>query len=185
MLDVRNQTIPIPRIQAVRIRQPLLWRPFGWVRIEIDVAGYGQGGQQESGRSALVPVAPAAEAFDVLHAVLATVPAAGPDALELQRAPRRARWRAPFQHRRLAYAVTDAALVTRSGWLTARHDVALYARARISLCGMLNRPFGAAVHSRQASEIRCRSAGVRTSRCTMRARMSTPRCAMMSSTRAA
>ncbi|GAA3382273.1 PH domain-containing protein [Cryptosporangium minutisporangium] len=130
MLDVRNQTIPIPRIQAVRIRQPLLWRPFGWVRIEIDVAGYGQGGEQENGRSALVPVAPAAEAFAVLHAVLPTVPSAGPDALELRPAPARARWRAPFQYRRLAYTVTDTALVTRGGWLTARHDVALHARAQ-------------------------------------------------------
>ncbi|SHM50223.1 PH domain-containing protein [Cryptosporangium aurantiacum] len=130
MLDVRNQTIPIPRIQAVRIRQPLLWRPFGWVRIEIDVAGYGAGGQQESGRSALVPVAPAAEAFAVLHAVLPTVPADGPDAIGLHPAPVRARWRAPFQYRRLAYAITDTALVTRSGWLTARHDVALHARAQ-------------------------------------------------------
>lgn len=130
MLDVRNQTIPISRIQAVRIRQPLLWRPFGWVRIEIDVAGYGQGGQQESGRSALVPVAPAAEAFAVLHAVLPTVPHAGPDALELHPAPPQARRRAPLQYRRLAYAMTDSALVTRGGWLTARHDVARYARAQ-------------------------------------------------------
>lgn len=130
MLDVRNQTVPISRIQAVRIRRPLLWRPFGWVRIEIDVAGYGQGGEHENGRSALVPVAPAAEAFAVLHAVLATVPAEGPDALGLVPAPARARRRAPFQHRRLAYAITDVALVTRSGWLTARHDVALFARAQ-------------------------------------------------------
>ncbi|GAA0260511.1 PH domain-containing protein [Cryptosporangium japonicum] len=130
MLDVRNQTVPISRIQAVRIRRPLLWRPFGWVRIEIDVAGYGEGGEQESGRSALVPVASAAEAFAVLHAVLPTVPEAGPDALGLTPAPPRARRRAPFQHRRLAYAITDVALVTRSGWLTARHDVALFARAQ-------------------------------------------------------
>ncbi|WP_051571159.1 PH domain-containing protein [Cryptosporangium arvum] len=130
MLDVRNQTVPISRIQAVRIRRPLLWRPFGWVRIEIDVAGYGEGGQQESGRSALVPVASAEEAFAVLHAVLPAVPAAGPDALGLTPAPPRARKRAPFQHRRLAYAITDVALVTRSGWLTARHDVALFARAQ-------------------------------------------------------
>jgi len=130
MLDVRNQTIPLSRIQAVRIRRPLLWRPFGWVRIEIDVAGYGQGGEHESGRSALVPVALAAEAFAVLHAVLPTVPEAGPDALGLVPAPPRARRRAPFQHRRLAYAITDVALVTRAGWLTARHDVALFARAQ-------------------------------------------------------
>lgn len=130
MLDVRNQTVPLSRIQAVRIRQPLLWRPFGWVRIEIDVAGYGQGGQQESGRSALVPVALAAEAFAVLHAVLPTVPEAGPDALGLIPAPPPARRRAPFQYRRLAYAITDVALVTRAGWLTARHDVALFARAQ-------------------------------------------------------
>jgi putative membrane protein len=75
-------------------------------------------------------VAPAAEAFTVLNAVLPTVPAAGPDAIGLHPAPPQARRRAPFQFRRLGYAVTDSALVTRGGWLTARHDVALYARAQ-------------------------------------------------------
>jgi putative membrane protein len=130
MLDVRNQTIPISRIQAVRIRRPLLWRPFGWVRIELDVAGYDKGGQREQGRSALVPVARAAGAFAVLHEVLPSVPAEGPDVLGLEPAPQRARWRAPLQHSRLGYVVTETTLVTRGGWLTPWHDVALHARAQ-------------------------------------------------------
>lgn len=131
MLDVRNQTIPISRVQAVRIRRPLLWRPFGWVRIELDVAGYDKGGRvREEGRSALVPVARAADAYAVLHAVLPAVPADGPDALGLQPAPPRARWRAPLQHSRLGYAVTESTLVTRGGWLTPWHDIALHARAQ-------------------------------------------------------
>ena len=130
MLEVRNQTIPISRIQAVRIRRPLLWRLFGWVRIELDVAGYDKGGHREQGRSALVPVARAADAFAVLHLVLPTVPAEGPDALGLEPAPRRAIWRAPLQHSRLGYAITETALVTRGGWLTPWHDVALHARAQ-------------------------------------------------------
>ena len=32
LLDTRSQTIPPGRVQAVRIREPLLWRRFGWVR---------------------------------------------------------------------------------------------------------------------------------------------------------
>jgi putative membrane protein len=114
----------------VRIRRPLLWRLFGWVRIELDVAGYDKGGNREEGRSALVPVARAAEAFAVLHAVLPTVPAEGPDALGLHRVPKQARWRAPLQYGRLGYAITDTALVTRGGFLAIRYDVALHARAQ-------------------------------------------------------
>jgi putative membrane protein len=34
-----SETIPYRRIQAVRQVQPLLWRPLGWCRLEVDIAG--------------------------------------------------------------------------------------------------------------------------------------------------
>jgi putative membrane protein len=131
MLDIRNQTVPVNRVQGVRIRRPLLWRPFGWVRVEIDVAGYGhEGAEHESGRSALIPVATEAVAYAVLHAVFPAVPEAGPEALDIQPPPRRARIFAPLQFGRLGYAITDTVLLTRNGWPTASYDVILHARAQ-------------------------------------------------------
>ncbi|MCW2715453.1 MAG: putative rane protein, partial [Frankiales bacterium] len=59
LLDTRSQTIPVGRIQTVRVLEPLLWRPFGWVRVEVDVAGYGATrGEEQAATSALLPVAP-------------------------------------------------------------------------------------------------------------------------------
>jgi putative membrane protein len=39
LLDTSAETIPSGRIQAVQMIEPLLWRPLGWVRLEVDVAG--------------------------------------------------------------------------------------------------------------------------------------------------
>ena len=39
LLQTISETVPYGRIQAVRRVQPLLWRPFGWCRLEVDVAG--------------------------------------------------------------------------------------------------------------------------------------------------
>ena len=38
LLQTRAETIPHGRVQAVRWVEPLWWRPFGWVRLEVDVA---------------------------------------------------------------------------------------------------------------------------------------------------
>ncbi|HEV2087306.1 MAG TPA: PH domain-containing protein, partial [Cryptosporangiaceae bacterium] len=129
LLDVSNQTFPRTRIQAVRVRRPLLWRPFGWIRVEVDIAGYGGGNDQQS-TGALVPVAVSQAAFATLHDVMPAVPADGPDALGLHPAPPAARWRAPLQASRLGYGVTPEVLVTRYGWPMLRHDIAVHARAQ-------------------------------------------------------
>ncbi|MDT7549026.1 MAG: putative rane protein, partial [Actinomycetota bacterium] len=61
LLDTRSQTIPPGRVQSVRVLQPLFWRPWGWVRVEVDVAGYERSrGEEQSATSALLPVAPRA-----------------------------------------------------------------------------------------------------------------------------
>ncbi len=129
LLETRTQTVAPGRVQAVRIRRPLLWRPFGWVRVEIAVAGYSAAGQQEQRTGALVPVADEATALALLRTVFPQLP---PDlsALAMTPAPRRARWLAPLQFRRLAATTTEQLFITRSGWLTEHNDIAVLARAQ-------------------------------------------------------
>jgi putative membrane protein len=109
------ETIPRGRVQAVKLVEPILWRPFGWVRLQVDIAGgeRDREGGASSTRSArtLVPVGTKQEA-DVLVAYL--LPKL-PD--ELRRAPSRARYKAPLSYRRLAWATNDDVVVTRQGRL--------------------------------------------------------------------
>lgn len=119
LLDTRSSTIPPGRVQAVRLREPLLWRRFGWVRVEVDVAGYGAGGEEQTATGALLPVAPRQLALDLVARVLGSPlpPADRP-------VPRAARWRAPLQLRRLRLGLDDRLVVVTSGVLTTTTDVA-------------------------------------------------------------
>jgi putative membrane protein len=119
LLDTRSQTIPHDRVQTVRVLEPLFWRPFGWVRVEVDVAGYAGGrGEQQSETNALLPVAPRALAEALVGRVLG---GAVPDAAAP--VPRRTRWRAPLSAPRLRAGLDERHLVTTHGVLTTTTDV--------------------------------------------------------------
>jgi len=72
LLDTLSQTLPPGRIQALRISQPPLWRPLGWYRIQVNVAGYGTPGQdgQRSARTTLLPVGTLQDVTALLDLVL-------------------------------------------------------------------------------------------------------------------
>jgi len=126
LLDTRSQTIPSGRVQTVRVREPLLWRRQGWVRLEVDVAGYAGGrGEEQAATSALLPVAPRALAESLLERVLG-----GPLPAASLAAPRRARLRAPLQHRRLRVGVDATHLVATYGVLTTTTDVVPLAKVQ-------------------------------------------------------
>ncbi|MCA1722111.1 MAG: PH domain-containing protein, partial [Actinobacteria bacterium] len=125
LLDTRTQTIPPGRVQAVRVLEPLLWRRRGWVRVEVDVAGYAGGSEEQAATSALLPVAPRALAEALVGRVLGgalPVAAAG--------VPDRARWRAPLSARRLRAGLDDRHLVTTYGVLTTTTDVVPLAKVQ-------------------------------------------------------
>lgn len=125
LLDTRTQTIPPGRVQAVRIVEPLLWRRFDWVRVEVDVAGYSGGGDQQTTTGALLPVAPRALAVALVARVLgAPLPTAD------RPVPPAARWRAPLQVRRLRVGVDARHVVSTSGVLTTTTDVAPLAKVQ-------------------------------------------------------
>ena len=107
LIDTRSQTLAEGRIQAVRITRPLLWRPFGWVKVSVNVAGYAPGATARSATtSTLLPVAPHAEADWLVRRV---VPGLDIDLsrLSLAPAPRRARWIWPVTYTGLGIALTD------------------------------------------------------------------------------
>ena len=119
LLDTRTQTIPGGRVQGVRVLEPLLWRRRGWVRVEVDVAGYErERREQQALTSALLPVAPRAFGLALAARVLgAELPE------HLVPAPPAARWRAPLSARRLGLGLDGRHLVTTTGVLTTTTDV--------------------------------------------------------------
>jgi putative membrane protein len=125
LLETRVQTIPPGRIQALRFVEPIAWRPFGWVRVEVDVAGYhAKGGRgnaiERRATSALLPIAPRSLAVAIVSRVTDGVDLAQ---LVLPRPPRRARFRSPLAWHNLGVAWSGAHAVTRTGILTRRTDV--------------------------------------------------------------
>jgi putative membrane protein len=104
LLQTRTETIPFGRIQAVRWVEPLLWRRFGWVRLEVDVARQRASQQREEGSSqlsrTLLPVGGRDHAAWLLQRVL---PGAVPIPPPSSRPPRRAILRAPLSFHLLAF----------------------------------------------------------------------------------
>jgi putative membrane protein len=137
LLETRAQTVPPGRVQAVQMSQTLMWRRRDWWKLQVNVAGYGGGagadGQQKE--TVLLPVATRAEAFRVLSVVLPDLGHPDPvglleagltgtsqgaaqgevDAAGYTGAPRRSRWLDPWSWRRHGVAVTERALLLRSG----------------------------------------------------------------------
>jgi putative membrane protein len=111
LLQTRAETIPHGRVQAVRWVEPLWWRPFGWVRLEIDVARRrdAERGERQSGATskALLPVGTREQARWLLSRVL---PGAVGELPATEGVPARAVWRVPLA-RRYARLHVDPAYV--------------------------------------------------------------------------
>ena len=113
LLDTTAETIPNGRIQAVRMVEPLLWRPFGWCRVEVDVAGRhrreGEGSPESRQLRALLPVGTREEARLILGRILPGAPEA------VLVPPTRARYKSPLRYHNLAWGQTTTCVVTSSG----------------------------------------------------------------------
>jgi putative membrane protein len=114
LLSTVAETIPLRRVQAVRMIEPLLWRPLGWCRLEIDVAGSpGRDRSDGSGRmrKTLLPVGGHDVAGQLMRTVLGTEPPA------LRHPPRRARQKAPLSYHFLASGHDAATAMAVTGRL--------------------------------------------------------------------
>ncbi len=57
LLSRHHSTVPLERVQAVRIEESLLRRPFGLVTLKVETAGGAQQGQRSGESEAFVPIA--------------------------------------------------------------------------------------------------------------------------------
>jgi putative membrane protein len=136
LLDLRSQTIPPQRVQAIELRWPLLWRLKGWLHARIDVAGYGgHDGTAGIRAGTLLPVTDLVTARRVVADVLdgvdfATVP--------LRPAPGQARWFAPLAWANLGFGMTDTVVAARDGWL--RPQLVVVPLARIQSVRVMQGP---------------------------------------------
>ena len=138
-----SQTINPLRVQGVVVVEPWLWRPLGWARLEVSVAGYRTtDADQVEASSTLVPVAPRAEVLAVVRHVLGSE--RDVEAVSLAAPPRRARWLAPLGVRTMALGQDPRLLVSRRGVLSRRLDAVPQERVQsLQLTqGPLDRAFG-------------------------------------------
>lgn len=127
LLDRRAQTVPPHRIQAIRVHRPLLWRPLGWARVEVDVAGLSGGHGRDRSQlrgTDLLPIG----GVDLAEQIVAGVLGMHPRDVRLTSAPRRARWIDPVGARVYAAALTPVAAVGREGVVVRRWTAVPYAR---------------------------------------------------------
>ncbi|MGD8193102.1 PH domain-containing protein [Herbiconiux sp. P18] len=157
LLSTSNDTLPPGRIHAVEVSQPLLWRPAGWWAIRINRAGAaGEGSAQTS--TTMLPVgtladvrvvlglllpglAPAQDASDPRleespsagHLSTRDIVVAGLTARSGQGftdAPRRAWPIRPLSWRRTGFALTDDAVLLRSGFIWRHLSIVPLARVQ-------------------------------------------------------
>lgn len=115
LLSRTSQTVPFDRVQGIAVEEPFVWRFFGWMRLEVDVAGYAAS-DDEGGESisTLLPISDPQLALQVIDEL---IPGNAFNTEPLAYAPRRSAWFAPVGWRYRALAVNDASLLTRSGWI--------------------------------------------------------------------
>lgn len=127
LLETRSQTVPVDRVQLLRATWPLLWRPKGWLRMRLEVAGMSVGTEQQKAgpMDNLLPVGDLETARRLVTEVLPTVDLA---ALSVTAPPRRARWLVPVAQPRIGAVLTEGVFAVRSGVLTRRLALVPYAR---------------------------------------------------------
>jgi putative membrane protein len=101
------------------------WRPFGWVQVRMNVAGYGRRGSTK--RATLIPVTDRHFAERLVGWVLGGVDL---DDIPLTRPPRRAAVRAPMWWRAQGAGADDRVFVARHGLLSRTIDIVPHQRTQ-------------------------------------------------------
>jgi putative membrane protein len=152
-----TETLPPGRVHAFEIRQPLLWRGFGWWQLRVNrLSGRSAADSQSQQFADVLPVGSRDDVERVLTLFLPGLTAQewmgiaeqgllGPrrttdetvedglaavvDVDPYTTTPRRARWLKPLSWRRNGFLLSPAALLLRRGWL--RRELAIMPLARL------------------------------------------------------
>ncbi|HEY5160786.1 MAG TPA: PH domain-containing protein [Gaiellaceae bacterium] len=113
LIALSAETIRPGRVQAVRMVEPLLWRPLGWCRLEVDLAGKqrskGEGQAERRPLRTVLPVGSRALAEELLERIV-------PDRPRVQSPPpRRVLWKSPLRFHMLAWGRSETCVATTSG----------------------------------------------------------------------
>jgi putative membrane protein len=132
LFERNAQTISLARVQGVVVTEPLLWRGFGWAKLDVAVAGYASSsdGDGRPSASTVMPAAPRALVLDLARTLLAEAGGPDPDEVSLTRPPVRARWAAPVRRRFMSGGVGEHLVVSREGMVTRRTHVVPHARVQ-------------------------------------------------------
>lgn len=114
----RRQAVPLDRIHAIGISQPVLWRPFGWWSVTVNIAGYGSESNKQSGTSRLLPVGSYEQAVSLIDAIspLTREHITAPNWQLCS--PKRARVPSPIDAGRQAVSFENGILATRHGMVS-------------------------------------------------------------------
>jgi putative membrane protein len=130
LTNLTSQSVPIDRIQGVKTSQPLLWKPLGWYRVDVDILGYAQDDSDNNESNASSVLLPVADLAEVELAVERALPRFDLDAIELHPSPDRTRWLRWFDFWTLRYGWDDRILITEHGWLTHSRDLVPHAKTQ-------------------------------------------------------
>ena len=115
LIALTAEVIRPGRVQAVRLVEPFLWRPLGWCRVEVDVAGRqrskGEGAAQRGQLRTLLPVGRRSLGFELVDRLVPDRPG------KLSPAPRRVFWKSPLRYRSLSWGRTETCVAATSGRL--------------------------------------------------------------------
>ena len=131
LFELDSQTITLSRVQGVVVTEPLLWRGFGWARLDVALAGYATpDGNGKPSASTLMPVAPRPLVIWLARRVLEHSGSPDPDEVVLSPPPERSRWVAPVRRNFLFSGVGEHLVVSREGIFTKRTHAVPHARVQ-------------------------------------------------------
>lgn len=139
LTDKRTTTVPLHRIQAVGMVQPLWWRPLGWWRVKVNVAGIAHDPTSNSdNETTVLPVGTLEQALDVLTLLDPALSdgdlrraalGEGTDGGWTLVSPRAKKFDA-LSWRRSGFAVSPHSVMVRAGRLSRRVSVMPHARVQ-------------------------------------------------------
>ena len=116
LLNRSSQTIPFDRIQGITMVEPYLWRKFGWVRLDVDIAGYGVSTEENGiSETTLIPIT---DRDFALQLIAELVPDSDSDNAEVSTASGQSRIFAPIGWRFRTLTRSADTVSSTTGWIT-------------------------------------------------------------------